>query len=446
MAELAFYSTNHRAKEVDIRTVILQGLAEDKGLYLPKSLPQFSAQELNSFKKLSYPQIAHCVFRKYLHGFIDDEALEQMCREIYDFPLQLQKLNEEMHIMWLTQGPTAAFKDFAALAMARFMQHFLVQDKRELLILTATSGDTGSAVANAFYGMNNIKVVILFPEKEVTERQRKLMTTIGKNITAIAVRGKFDDCQALVKDAFVDHDLSHLNLSSANSINFARLMPQIVYYVYAYSRLGKVNFSVPSGNFGDVMAGILGKMMGLPVERFIIAVNENDEFVRFYQSGIYQKIAPSRSCLSNAMNVGHPSNFARLVSIYGGIIDENGFMTKKPDMALIRKDIDAFTISDTETRDEIRSIHNRFGVVVEPHGAVGLCAYEKYLKKVRTRTVGVCLETADPAKFPEVIREVLGIEPPLPTALAAALSRKESMLKLDNDYQELKRLLQSRFG
>ncbi|MBU1704711.1 MAG: threonine synthase, partial [Nanoarchaeota archaeon] len=318
--------------------------------------------------------------------------------------------------------------------------YFLEQDNNELLILTATSGDTGSAVANAFFGMERIKVVVLFPKEEITERQRKLMTTLGGNITAISIDGKFDDCQALVKEAFVDPDLKYLNLSSANSINIARLLPQIVYYAYAYSRLGKVNFSIPSGNFGDLMGGLFAKEMGIPVNKFIVAVNENDEFVDFYNTGEYKNISPSKNSLSNAMNVGHPSNLARLIALYGGIIDEKGIIAKMPDMQKIRHDMVAVSVTDEQTKEEIRSIYKKFHVIIEPHGAVGLYAAEKN-KDLRL----VCLETADPAKFPDTVKEVIKIDPALPECLRQALKKEEYLKNLDNNYQDFKQFLIGNF-
>jgi threonine synthase len=436
-----FYSTNLKAKEVNIKEAILKGLAEDKGLYMPKEIPQLSDEELEDFKGKEYWEIAFSVMKKYLEGFIDDKELKKICKDAYNFDVPLEKIDESKYVMRLDQGPTAAFKDFAARAMARIMQTFLIHDKSNLLILTATSGDTGSAVANAFYGMDNIKLVVLFPEKEVTVRQRKLMTTLGGNITAIAVKGKFDDCQALVKNAFVDPDLKHLNLSSANSINFARLMPQTVYYTYAYSRLGKVNFCVPSGNFGNLIAGLLAFKMGLPVNRFIVAVNENDEFVDFYNTDDYHAISPSKNCISNAMNVGHPSNFARLVALYGGVIDEKGNISKQPDMEAIRKDMWTISVDDKKTREEIRTIHNQYKVVLEPHGAVGMYAYERYVEETKDSNMGVCLETAHPAKFPETIKEVIDVEPELPEEMKKALEKKEEMEHMDNDYLVFKDFL-----
>jgi len=439
---MKFYSTNLQAEKVNVKDAVLKGLAEDKGLYMPEFIPEFSREELEKLKHAEYPEIAYAVLRKFLEDFVSDDELKQICNEAYNFPVPIEKLDKNSFIMHLDKGPTSAFKDFAARAMARLMQLFLKRENRKLLILTATSGDTGSAVANAFHGCEEIKLVVLFPEKEVTDRQRKLMTTLGNNITAIAIDGKFDDCQALVKDAFVDSDLKELNLSSANSINFARLMPQIVYYFHACFKVGKnINLCVPSGNFGNLMGGLIAKKMGAPISKFIVAVNENDEVAKFLKTESYEKIVPSLNCLSNAMNVGHPSNLSRLIALYGGIMNEEGVFQKLPNMEAIHSDISAFSVTDEETKQEIKSIYEKFGVIVEPHGAVGLRAMKMYRKESGDKKNVVCIETAAPAKFPEVIREVISVEPPMPETMKAAMSKEEVFEKMACNYEEFKKFL-----
>ena len=443
---MKFYSTNLQAEKVNVKDAILKGLAEDKGLYMPEFIPEFSGEELEKLKHADYPKIAYAVLRKFLKEFVSDEKLEKICNEAYDFPVPIEKLDENSFIMHLDKGPTAAFKDFAARAMARLMQLFLKQENRKLLILTATSGDTGSAVANAFHGCEDIKLVVIFPEKEVTDRQRKLMTTLGDNITAIAIAGKFDDCQALVKDAFVDSDLKYLNLSSANSINFARLMPQIVYYFHACFKVGKdINICVPSGNFGNLMGGLIAKKMGAPISKFIVAVNENDEVAKFLKTETYEKIVPSLNCLSNAMNVGHPSNLSRLIALYGGIMDEEGLLKKAPNMEAIHADISAYSVTDNETKQEIKSIYKKFGVIVEPHGAVGLRAMKMHREETGDKKSVVCIETAAPAKFPEVIREVISVEPPMPETMKEAMDKEEVFKNMACNYDEFKKFLVERF-
>ncbi|MEI6577240.1 MAG: threonine synthase [Bacteroidota bacterium] len=366
-----YYSTNLESDLVSYREALLQGQAPDRGLYLPTHIPQVSEAELTAFEKMDYPEIAYHIIKKFTEEEIPDDVLREMCRDAYNFSVPLESVTDRQHILRLDQGPTASFKDFAARMMGRQMAHFLNKEDGELLILTATSGDTGSAVANAFLGLKNIKVVVLFPKDEVTDRQRKQMTTLGKNIRILALDAKFDDCQALVKQAFADPDLLKLNLSSANSINIGRLVPQAVYYFWAYSRIARhaspvrpVIFSVPSGNFGDMMGGVIAMKMGLPVKRFVIAVNENDEFPEFLDSGVYRKNEPSRNCLSSAMNVGHPSNLARLLAFYGGVMDEKGNISIPPNMKTMREQI--WSVSSRTKKP---------GNVSGMHGAITICCW-----------------------------------------------------------------------
>ncbi|RLD12384.1 MAG: threonine synthase [Chlamydiae bacterium] len=444
MQEIKFYSTNLIAKNVNVKEAVLKGLAEDKGLYMPDKIPALTEKELAELKNADYPEIAFAILKKFLSNFVSDDELKKICDDAYDFPVPIEKIADNISIMRLDKGPTAAFKDFAARAMARLMELFLEQENKKLLILTATSGDTGSAVANAFHGCESIKLIVLFPEKEITDRQRKLMTTLGDNISVVAIDGKFDDCQALVKDAFVDTDLTGLNLSSANSINFARLMPQIVYYVYAYLKLDKeINVCIPSGNFGNLMGGLIAKKMGVPIKKFIVAVNENDEVANFFKTQLYEKIEPSKNCISNAMNVGHPSNLSRLIALYGGIMDEKGSIKKMPDMEKIHRDMNCYSVSDEETKQEIKSIYKKYGVIVEPHGAVGLKAMKNYIAETSDSTPVVCVETADPAKFPEVIREVINIDPPLPESMREAMEKEENYEKMACDYETFKKFIVS---
>jgi threonine synthase len=455
MIPIRFYSTNLRSDKLSFSEALLQGQAPDKGLYLPEEIPQVSAEEIKSFTDKPYHEIAYEISRKYLVGEIPDEDLQAIVREAYNYPVPLEPVLERKYIMRLDQGPTASFKDFAARMMGRLMQYYLDKAKRKLLILTATSGDTGSAIANAFYGLENIKVVVLFPEKEVTARQRKQMTTLGKNVEVIAVTGKFDDCQALVKEAFADPELHSMNLSSANSINIGRLIPQIIYYYYAFSRVrpglpeDDIIFSVPSGNFGDIMGGILAFKMGLPVKRFIIAVNENDEFPKYLHTGEYKKIDPSRNCISSAMNVGHPSNLARLVAIYGGVMDEKGNVSHQADLGLMRKELYSVSVTDAETRKTIQEAWDRHNVLLEPHGAVGWAGLWKYLADegsgLSKEQLFVSLETAHPAKFPEEIERLLNYNPPLPLSLQGIEQKEEVFGKMENEYSRFKKHLMEKY-
>jgi len=442
MSPIKFFSTNGHPERIDFRQALLVGQAPDKGLYMPEAIPQIPIDKILQFSKMSYPQIAREVIRPYLGDLIPDEALRAMLRDAYNFPVPVEKVFDGKCILRLDRGPTCSFKDFAARLMGRMMQHFLAQEGRSILILTATSGDTGSAVAHAFHGLDSIRVVVLFPEKEVTERQRRQMTTLGGNVFPLAVGGKFDDCQALVKQAFVDPDLKGLNLSSANSINIGRLLPQAVYYFYAGSRVAaegeEVIFSVPSGNFGDLMGGLVAMKMGLRVHRFVAATNENDEFPHFVHTGIYEPIRPSKNCISNAMNVGHPSNLARLFSLYGGQMDETGRVGKEPDTEAIRKEIFAVSISDAETRRTIKEAYGQHRILLEPHGAVGWAGLMRYLDECGDWSPCVSLETADPAKFPDEIVRLTGVNPPLPAAMAKLDDQQEHFQRIMGDYASLK--------
>ena len=455
MNPLLYYSTNRRSPKVSFRQALLQGQAPDKGLYMPEMIPHLSADQIHSFINKTYPEIALEVSRNFLEGEIDEKDLLHIVNDAYTYPVPMEPVYDRKYILRLDQGPTASFKDFAARMMGRLMQYYLAIDQGKMVILTATSGDTGSAIANAFYGLDNIRVVILFPEKEVTNRQRKQMTTLGKNIEVIAIDGKFDDCQALVKEAFADPDLQHLGLSSANSINIGRLIPQTVYYFYAFARLrtglpdDDVIFSVPSGNFGDMMGGVMAMKMGLPVKRFIIAVNENDEFPEYLTSGIYHRLEPSRNCISSAMNVGHPSNLARLIDLYGGQMDEKGTIFRQADLDLMRKELFSVSINDEVTRQTIRDAWEEYNVLLEPHGAVGWAGQIKYLELEREELhrdqLFISLETAHPAKFPEEISRLLGFDPELPPSLQGLEAKDEKFSTMEFDYQVFKEYLEKKY-
>lgn len=444
-----YYSTNGQSPKVTLKDALLTGQAPDKGLYLPEEIPAISQDELLSFKQKPYHEIAYAVLKRYTEGMIPDEKLKSICRECYDYEVPLEKVFGNHHVMRLDHGPTASFKDFAARMMARWMRFFLEQDQNDLVILTATSGDTGSAVAHAFHNIDRIHMVVLFPKSEVSDRQRKQMTTLGGNVTVLSVDGKFDDCQAMVKQAFSDPDLKKIRFSSANSINIGRLLPQSVYYVYAYARLAQegqpVVFSVPSGNFGDMMGGLLATRMGVPVEKFVIATNANDEFPKFIETGRYDKIEPSRVCISNAMNVGHPSNLARVVDLYGGAMDEKGIISKNPDMERMRRDIFAVSIPDKETRATIKETYEKYKTVLEPHGAVAWAGLMQYLKSGEKPELAVSIETAHPAKFPEEINRLIGIDPALPPSLAEVEKKPEQYLPMDKDYGQFKKILLEKF-
>lgn len=446
MSMRLFHSTNGQSPPVNLRAALLTGQAPDRGLYLPTDFPRLRLDEIAAFATLPYNEIAFRVLSQYTEGVLPPEVLAAICRDAYDFDVPLEKVYDRVCVMRLDRGPTASFKDFAARIMARLMGHFLREGGQQLTILTATSGDTGSAVAHAFHKVPGIRVIVLFPFAEVSTSQRKLMTTLRDNVRTVAVDGKFDDCQAMVKRAFADPELKHIPLSSANSINIGRLLPQSVYYFYAAARLAKTGepivFAVPSGNFGDMMGAVVARRMGLTMRKLIAPVNENDAFPRFLTTGHYEKVVPSRNSLSNAMNVGHPSNLARLVALYGGRMDETGRIHQMPDLAALRRDLSSSSISDERTRLTIKAVWDKYQLLLEPHGAVAWRGFEDWLA---TETLdglpAVILETADPAKFPEEIEKNMGWSPDVPPAMAAAIQRPEDYDRMTADYENLREYL-----
>jgi threonine synthase len=451
---IKYYSTNGISPEVSFQEALLKGLAPDGGLYLPDYYPVITPDECEHFSDLGYNEIAYSILSKLIGNEIELQDLQNLCHDAYNFDVPLEKVSDRKYIMRLDRGPTASFKDFAARMMSRLMQLFLSLNNQRLTILTATSGDTGSAVASAFYGLKNINVIILFPAGEVTSMQRKQMTTLNDNIKVIAIDGKFDDCQRLVKKAFLDKSLSNIPLSSANSINIGRLLPQSVYYFYAWSKLsGKIDdkaiFSVPSGNFGNLMGGLIAGKMGLPVTRFIVSTNENDEVPEFLRTGIYKSIIPSKNCISSAMNVGHPSNLARIITLYGGRMDETGKILREPDMDMLRKDIFAISISDDDTRKTMANLYKQYNIQVEPHGAIawqGMNEYVKYNDNFNSeKQLYISLETAHPAKFPEELRQIIDVDPSLPDSLIGIAGKTEYYFSLENKYEPLKEFILKNF-
>ena len=454
MDSIKYYSTNQISPGVTFQEALLKGLAPDGGLYLPHSFPLLTDELLESLQEKEYPEIAFSILNELIGNEIKQDELRNICHDAYNFPIPLEKVCDRKYIMRLDQGPTASFKDFAARMMSRLMQHYLSLNNRHLTILTATSGDTGSAVANAFFGLKNINVIILFPGDEVTPTQRKQMTTLQKNIKVIAINGKFDDCQRLVKKAFLDPELSHIPLSSANSINIGRLLPQSVYYFYSWSRLSgktfdKAVFSVPSGNFGNLMGGLIAFKMGLPVTQFIISTNENDEVPEFLKTGKYKPISPSKNCISSAMNVGHPSNLARIVALYGGIMNETGHIIIIPDLKSMINDLYAISVTDDETKTTIAETYKKYGIILEPHGAIAWQGISDFLKNNKNisseNQLFISLETAHPAKFSDELRRILDVNPPLPLSLIGIEKKTEQYYKLENKYEHLKDFILGNF-
>jgi threonine synthase len=448
--KIKYYSTNFKSPEVSFCEALLKGLAPDGGLYMPTSIPSLGRKEIESIFFRDYHETAFIILKEFLADEIEESMLMSVCHDAYDFKIPIEKLFGSNYLLRLDQGPTASFKDFAARFMAKLMNHFASLGNQHYTILTATSGDTGSAVASAFHGLENIDAIILFPFDEVTDIQRKQMTTMGGNISVIAVDGKFDDCQHLVKQAFTDASLSGKHLSSANSINIGRLLPQSVYYFYSWSRVAsspdeKIIFSVPSGNYGNLMGGIIAREMGLPVEKFIISTNSNNEVPRYLDTGIYEIISPSVRCISNAMNVGHPSNLSRIIALYGGIMNEKGVIVKKPDLEKIRRDFFGIAITDEETRKTILECYQKYRVLLEPHGAVAFRGLESWLENHKEdNLLSITLETAHPAKFNDELIQILGFSADIPVSLSGIINKKEDFIKIENNYIKLKEYILKR--
>ena len=451
---IRYYSTNRNIDGdfgiipfkgmVTFKEALLQGQAPDEGLFMPDPIPLLPYHKILSLKGAPYTNAAMLVAKAFLSDEISNEVLKKIVSDSYNYTVPLEKVIERKYIMRLDQGPTASFKDFAARMMARLMSYFRDPGKR-LNVLVATSGDTGSAVGEAFKGVEGIDVTILYPANEVSGIQKKQLDTIGGNVQAISVHGKFDHCQNLVKQAFSDPSLNEFNLTSANSINFGRILPQIIYYVYSYSQLAaageEIVFSVPSGNFGDALGCEYARRMGLPVKKLVMSTNENDEFPRFLATGTYEKISPSKACLSNAMNVGHPSNLARFFDLYGGTVDRSGTVHRYPDREEMRRYIFSVSISDEDTKKTIKRVYDRYRVLLEPHGAVGWRGLEAYLEQSGDSPLCVSLETAHPAKFPDEIKDLLGITPDLPQSMKDIDQRSGEPFKLSATYEDLKEYL-----
>ncbi len=452
--KILYYSTNRNLDNINgvlpfrgkvtFGEALLQGQAPDEGLYMPDRIPRISHEDIILLKDKPYAEAAMLVTGTFLGDEIDAGILRKIIEDSYPFTIPLQKVFDRKYIMRLDRGPTASFKDFAARMMARLMGHFRDRDRR-LNVLVATSGDTGSAVGEAFKDIEGIDVNILYPHDEVSERQKKQLDTIGDNVRSLSINGKFDDCQDLVKQAFSDPSLGHLNFTSANSINFGRILPQMVYYFYAYAQLCQkgegIVISVPSGNFGNALGCEYARRMGLPVEKLVMPTNENDEFPRFLKEGAYERLSPSLACLSNAMNVGHPSNLARFFELYCGTVDRTGKVHVHPDIEAMRKNIYSVRISDEETKKCIKKTYERYGVILEPHGAVGWRGLEAYLEQYGDFPLCVSLETAHPAKFPDEIVKLLGITPEVPDSMKGIDERKGKPLELPADYKIFKEYL-----
>jgi len=399
-------STRGQSPPVSFREAIIAGIAPDGGLYLPIDLPSVPAEDLDRWRDLTFPSLAVELSRRLLAGEFSPEVIERLVSDALDFPAPTIKLSPGVYVLELFHGPTLAFKDFGARFLARFFSHLLADRGEQATILVATSGDTGSAVAHGFFGVPSVTVVVLYPKGKVSRFQEAQMATLGGNILAVAVPGTFDDCQRLAKTAFLDRRLARLRLSSANSINVGRLLPQSFYYFASYlaataRTADRVIFSVPSGNLGNLTAGVIAGRLGLPVRRFIGATNVNDVLTEYVRTGVY-RARPSIATISNAMDVGDPNNFPRLLALHGGSLEE------------LRAKVWSTSVNEQETREAIRRVYETTGYVLDPHGAVGWVAAERLRREQGDDRPIIALLTAHPAKFGDAIEEELGFRPELP--------------------------------
>jgi len=430
---MRYRSTARIAPLTSLRGAVLRGLAPDGGLYMPAEIARRSPQELEEFRRLPFTEVCFRVARPFAAPDVPEEVLWQVVSEAISFPVKLVSLSPGLHILELFHGPTLAFKDFGARFMARLMGHFVRDETRALTVLVATSGDTGSAVGHGFLGVPGIRVVILYPSKRISEAQEKQFTTLGENITALEVAGTFDDCQRLVKQAFADAELNkRAFLTSANSINIGRLLPQMFYHLAAYRQLPVASVplivSVPSGNFGNLTAGIFAKRIGLPVAKFIASTNTNDVVPEYLRTGEFHPRA-AQATYSNAMDVGSPNNFPRLLDLCRNRLE------------YVQKEIWGHGATDEETLAAMKMLHQRFGYIADPHTAVGVQGWEAYKLEHAKPAQGLVLATAHPAKFPEVVMKAIGTAPPLPDRLGAYLKREKLSLPMSSRYEDFKEFL-----
>ena len=434
---MKYFSTNHKAPIATLKKAVVKGLAEDRGLYMPEEIKKLPKEFFDNIENYSFQEIACVVADAFFGEDVNAEDLKKIVCETLSFETPLAQVEDNIYSLELFHGPTLAFKDVGARFMARLLQYFIRKEKGDSLVnvLVATSGDTGSAVANGFLGVDGIHVYVLYPKGKVSKIQECQFTTLGKNITAVEVDGVFDDCQTLVKNAFMDSELnSAMKLTSANSINVARFLPQAFYYFNAYSqlkRLGKADemvMCVPSGNFGNICAALFGHAMGLPIKRFIAANNANDVFFNYLKTGQYEP-KPSVETIANAMDVGDPSNFARIIELYGN--------SHKRISSLIS----GATYSDSQIAESMKSCREQTGYILDPHGA---CGYRALKENLKIGEVGVFCETAHPAKFKDTVEGIIGSEVAIPERLAAFMRGEKQSVPMTKDFADFKKFLLGR--
>lgn len=434
---MQYYSTNHKAPQASLQEAVVKGLAPDRGLYMPERIQALPQSFFETIEQRSFQEIAYEVAKAFFGEDIENETLKQIVYETLSFDTPIVEVSKNIYSLELFHGPTLAFKDVGARFMARLLGYFIRKQGQSLVnVLVATSGDTGSAVANGFLGVEGIRVYVLYPKGLVSEIQEKQFTTLGQNITALEVEGTFDDCQALVKSAFMDAELNvKMNLSSANSINVARFLPQAFYYFHAYAQWKRLNrdnnqgkdlvFCVPSGNFGNITAGFFAQRMGLPVKRFIAANNSNDVFYKYLQTGEYQA-RPSVATIANAMDVGDPSNFARVLDLY------------QHSHQAICGNISGAAYTDAQIADTLKTVYQRDGYLLDPHGA---CGYRALSEQLQEGECGIFLETAHPAKFKQTVENIIHSEVDIPAKLQAFMQGEKQSLPMSKDFDSFKAFL-----
>ena len=427
---MKYYSLNNKQHLVSFQEAVIQGLAPDKGLYFPETINKLPQTFFDEIENLSNEEIAFKAIQQFVGDEIPETELKQIIKETVAFEFPLVNVEDNVYSLELFHGPTMAFKDVGARFMSRCLAYFNRNKDQKNTVLVATSGDTGGAVASGFLGVKGVDVVILYPSGKVSDIQERQLTTLGQNITALEVDGVFDDCQDMVKKAFLDADLKHKNLTSANSINIARWLPQMFYFFFAYKELKKHNkpliVSCPSGNFGNICAGIMAKKLGLPLAHFVASTNANDTIPRFLEKGIYDA-KPSIATISNAMDVGNPSNFVRIQEMYNN------------DLAEFEKDFSSYTFSDEETRFEMQNIYTNTKYIAEPHGAIGYLGLKKEMQN-HLNSVGFFLETAHPIKFLDTVETTLNVKLEIPTQIESVLGKEKQSIKISS-YEHLKAFL-----
>lgn len=423
-----YYSLNKKAPPVSFKDAVIKGIAPDKGLYFPESITPLPDSFFGEIANLSHHEIAYQAIRQFVSDDIPHTVLKAMLKEVLDFDFPIVEIEDHVATLELFHGPTMAFKDVGARFMAQCLGYFSRDEKSELTVLVATSGDTGGAVANGFLGVEGVKVVILYPNGKVSDIQERQLTTLGQNITALQVDGTFDDCQKMVKSAFLDEELlAKMQLTSANSINVARWLPQSFYFLFAYKAVKhkekEVVFSIPSGNFGNICAGMVAQRLGMPVKHFVAATNINDTVPEFMATGKYNPKS-STATISNAMDVGDPSNFIRIRHLY------------TDDYDALKENLSSYAFTDDETRKAILKIHNSSGYIADPHGAVGYLGLKKY-QETHPDTYGIFLETAHPIKFLDVVEETIGKSLKIPPQIEKVMDKEKKSIRIKN-YGELK--------